>query len=265
MSEGLSETFSESVSTSTAEPIKPPVSASKVSSRPRPPSAAQIAASRSNGKKGTGPRDTTSTKFNAAKHGLLATGITELDDAEGYRDKLRELQHELLPVGLREEFLVKSVALEMVRLERARRLEAEFITEVINPPIHEPGPFAALDHLDEGPLVDPGIPATMRYEGVQLLVSTFQRYISTISLSLFRNQHELERVQRMRKGEHVPAPAAVDVTVTTRTSKADEPAEKVILEGSLSSQPDKQGEADPGTATEEDEAAGPPVDPPVEH
>ncbi len=105
----------------------------------------------------------------------------------------------------------------------------------------------------------------MRYEGVQLLVSTFQRYISTISLSLFRNQHELERVQRMRKGEHVPAPAAVDVTVTTRTSKADEPAEKVILEGSLSSQPDKQGEADPGTATEEDEAAGPPVDPPVEH
>ena len=131
MSEGLSEIFSESVSTSTAEPIKPPVSTTKISRRPGPPSAAQIAASRSNGKKGTGPRDTTSTKFNAIKHGLLAIGITELDDADGYRDKLRELQHELLPVGLVEEFLVNSIALEMVRLERARRLEAEFITEVL--------------------------------------------------------------------------------------------------------------------------------------
>ena len=158
MKEVLPETFSESTSTSTstsastAEPIKPPVSESKVSSRPKPPSAAQIAASRSNGKKGTGPRDTTSTKFNATKHGLLAVGITELDDADAHRDKLRGLQHELLPVSLREEFLVESIALEMVRLERARRLEAEFITEVLNPAIHEPGPFAALDHLDEGRL-----------------------------------------------------------------------------------------------------------------
>ncbi len=154
----------------------------------------------------------------------------------------------LLPVGLREEFLVKSVALEMVRLERARRLEAEFITEVINPPIHEPGPLAALDHLDEGPLVDPGIPATMHCEGVQRLVNTFQRYETAIALRLSRTLHELERVQRMRKGEHVPAPAAVDVTVTTHTSKADEPSEKVILQGSLSTQPDKQREPDSGTA-----------------
>jgi hypothetical protein len=102
----------------------------------------------------------------------------------------------------------------------------------------------------------------MHYQGVQRLVNTFQRYETAIALRLSRTLHELERVQRMRKGEQVPAPAAVDVTVTTRTSKADEPSES--LEGSLSTQPDKQDEPDSGTGAEKDKAAEPTVDAPVE-
>jgi hypothetical protein len=104
----------------------------------------------------------------------------------------------------------------------------------------------------------------MHYQGVQRLVNTFPRYETAITLRLSRTLHELERVQRMRKGEQVPAPAAVDVTVTTHTSKADEPSEKVVLEGSLYTQPDKQEEPDSGTSAEKDEAAEPTVDPPVE-
>ena len=60
----------------------------------KPTSAAKIAANRLNGKNGTGPKDTSVTRFNAVTHGLSATGITELDDTAGYRDMLRDLQEE---------------------------------------------------------------------------------------------------------------------------------------------------------------------------
>jgi hypothetical protein len=188
----------------------------------------------------------------------LSAGITELDDAEGYRDVLRDLTKEKDPQGPVETFLVECAALDIVRLRRARRLEAEYITEVLNPPIREPGVFANLDNLDEGLIVDPGLPATMHYEGVELLVKTFQRYQSAIALNLFRTLHELERVQRMRKGEHLPAPAAVDVTIHVDPSKVEDPSERVTLDGSLSTHPDKPEEVDSGTAAEEDEPAEPP-------
>jgi hypothetical protein len=37
----------------------------------------KIAANRVNGKKGKGPKDTRTTRFNATKHGLLSAGVTE--------------------------------------------------------------------------------------------------------------------------------------------------------------------------------------------
>jgi hypothetical protein len=222
-------------------------------------------ANRNNAKKSTGPNNTTSTRFNATKHGLLSVGITELDNADDYCDALRNLINEKDPQGRVETFLVECAALDMIRLRRARRMEAEYITEALNPPIYGPGPLGNLGQFDVGPLVDPGLPATMHYKGVQRLVNTFQRYETAIALRLSRTLHELERVQRMRKGEQVPAPAAVDVTVTTHTGMADEPSEKVVLEGSLSKDPHKPGEPDSVTAAAENEAADPPVDPPVEN
>jgi len=46
-------------------------------------------------------------------HGLLAVGITELDNAEGYRHILSDLMREKNPVGVIETFLVESAAIEM--------------------------------------------------------------------------------------------------------------------------------------------------------
>jgi hypothetical protein len=68
----------------------------------------------------------------------------------------------------------------------------------------------------------------------------------------------------MRKGEQLPAPAVVDVTIYVDPTKADKPSEKVNLEASVSPQPGKQEEHDSGTAAEKDEAAEPTVGPPVE-
>jgi hypothetical protein len=173
----------------------------------------KAAANRINGQKSHGPKDTTSTRFNATKHGLLAVGITELDNAEGYRTILSDLMREKNPVGTIETFLVESAAMEMVRWLRARRLEAECITEELNPPIHSLG---LGDLLVDGQVLDPGLPAAISANGVQQLV-TLQRYESTFANRFFRILHELERWQRMRQGERLPAPVAVDISVQAET------------------------------------------------
>jgi hypothetical protein len=88
----------------------------------------KLAANRLNGQKSKGPTNTTSIRFNATKHGLLAEGITELDSIEEYHKVLDTLRREKMPAGTEETLVVKSIALDMIRLSRARRLEAEFIT-----------------------------------------------------------------------------------------------------------------------------------------
>lgn len=204
-----------------------------------------ISANRLNSRKSTGPENTNSTRFNATKHGLSAAGITELDDAEGCRATLRELAKEKDPVGQVETFLVKCAALDMIRWRGAGRLEAEYITQVLHPPIHEPGALAALSQLREGRIVDPGLPASMHCESVQLLVSTFQRYESAIALRLFRTLHELERLQRMRRGEQLPAPVSVDVNLHADAQGLDSFAKSAtenVVEGSQSTLDDKETE-----------------------
>ena len=53
----------------------------------------------------------------------------------------------------------------------------------------------------------------MTVECVQPLVTLYGRYEGTILQRLLRILHELERQQRMRQGEQLPAPAALDVSV----------------------------------------------------
>jgi len=170
-----------------------------------PTSDKQIAANRLNALKSHGPTNTTLTRNNAATHGLLAAGITELDDAEGYSAMRQDLIKETNPVGTIEMFLVESAAVEMVRLRRARRLEGEHITSVLHPRKYKT--------FRPEPDFDPGLPASMKLESVPPLVSVFQRYEGTILQRLFRILHQLERLQRMRHGESLLAPAALDVSV----------------------------------------------------
>jgi hypothetical protein len=60
---------------------------------------------RVNAQSSTGPRDTSSTRLNAVKHGLLAKGITELDDAAAYESSLERLTQAYRPVGEVQVFL----------------------------------------------------------------------------------------------------------------------------------------------------------------
>lgn len=115
---------------------------------------------------------------------------------------------------------MKSVALDMVRWLRARRLEAEYITSELHPPLLGPpiGDLRALLGEGEPEVLDPGLPARISAEAAHRLVGIFQRCESFSANRMFRTLHELERLQRMRQGEHLPAPATVDVSIHDGTA-----------------------------------------------
>src|ERR1019366_10064533 len=79
-----------------------------------------------------------------------------------------------------------------------------------------------LDFNLQGALLDPGIPAAIVPGNVEQLLNVFQRYESTFAYRLFRTLHELERLQRMRQGERLPAPIMVDVDVHASKSSLPE-------------------------------------------
>jgi hypothetical protein len=191
----------------------------------------KIAANRLNAQKSTGPTNTSSTRFNATKHGLLSRGITELDDAEAYQTDLHNLMKEKAPVGTIETLLVKQLAFCMVQLHRAHRFEAEYITSELNPPILESSDLGDGMKIFQPQVVDPGLKASLSLESIQKLVNTFQRYESGFYSHLFKTLHELERLQRSRHGEVVPAPSAVDVSVRVDDGIEDNSRPAELSEG----------------------------------
>src|SRR5262249_24943496 len=158
---------------------------------------------------------TTSTRFNAVKHGLLSEGVTELDGPETFADFSAKVEADLNPVGEVEGFLTRRVALGMVRLKRAALLEAEYITGLLNPclaetrVVRQPETAEFLEILHgktETVLLDPGLPARLCAETVNALSDSFQRYETAIENKLYRALNQLERLQRLRRGEKIPAP-----------------------------------------------------------
>ena len=184
-------------------------------------SSKKIEANRMNAQKSEGPHDTTSTRFNALKHGLLAMGITELDVAEGYQEKLSDLTSEKDPRGVVETFLVKSIVLDIVRWARARRLEAEYITAALNPPLYEKDWLDDFDSKLQGSMRDQGIPAALGAGQVQSLVTIFQRYETFFANRLTKMLRELEHMQRIRPATPLPGSTGVDAAVTAKIAAAD--------------------------------------------
>src|SRR5947208_9651096 len=204
----------------------------------------KIAASRSNGKKGTGPKNTLSTRYNAKKHGLLAAGVTELDDPDEYQRIVRGLD-ESYAEELKK-FFRRRMALMMVRIHRAERYDAEFITSILNPCLYDGGddPLEIMGRR----LVDPGLPASIPHQFFEEVIK-YQRYEVALENMLFRNMHGLERVDRMAQGEQLPPPAAIDITVHKDPTELDSRAEclgEQVVEGQLS-EPANEGDAGEGT------------------
>ncbi len=189
--------------------------------QPTTPTLTRTEANRENAHLSTGPKDTTSTRFNATKHGLLAEGVTELDSPEKFNPLLSQLEFEMQPVGEVERFIVRRIALCMVRLRRVPLLEAEFITAKLNPPVTKKDGGWVDGELEKmngkTVVIDPGLPASFPTAAMDALSGTFARYETTMENRLHKNLNLLERLQRARRGEIVPPPASLDVSVHTDT------------------------------------------------
>lgn len=164
---------------------------------------------RQNAQQSTGPHDTTSTRFNAVKHGLLARGLTELDDSGEYQSLIQRLTEAYQPMGDLEKFVVQRIAFHMIRLQRTERLEAEYITGEIHPPVKG----SSLKDIFEPGIIDEGLPAAVGAVSAIKLVSGFQRYETALENKFYRAINLLERLQRTRRGEFVPAPQTLDLSI----------------------------------------------------
>jgi hypothetical protein len=115
-----------------------------------------------------------------------------------------------------ETFIVQRIAFHMIRLQRVARLEAEYITSEIHPPVKQ-----SLADLLEPSVVEPGLPAAVGARGAINLVAGFQRYETAIENKLYRELNYLERSQRSRKGEFVPAPESIDVSIHSQPGSGE--------------------------------------------
>ena len=90
----------------------------------RPMSERKIEANRRNSLLSTGPRNTERTRFNATKHGLLAKGLTPLDNEEEFEAIVRDLTYLYPPkLDIHEEW-IRGAAHEMIKLSRNNLIEA---------------------------------------------------------------------------------------------------------------------------------------------
>jgi hypothetical protein len=161
-------------------------------------------ANRANALKSTGP---TSREGKAAIgrnhliHGLTSrTALLPDEDEEEFtdiRDSLREYHR---PEGWPEEELVDRMATTCLRRRRAARMEAELLEH----------------HRYDGER-DQGLGlALMRDAHKGCVFDKIIRYEATLDRNYYRAVHELQRLQAARRGEHVPVPLAVDVTIDRR-------------------------------------------------
>jgi hypothetical protein len=167
----------------------------------------RAAANRRNAQLSTGPRSEdgkSQSRRNSLKHGILAAAllITEGEGAEDpaeFNELAGAFRRDLAPVGMLEEMLVEKIAICYWRRRRALRCEAGLIRRAFerDPELGKmlnPRQAAIRDHLS--------LPLSGDLDRIL-------RYETAIQRELIYAINQLERLQRARKGEHVPAPLNV--------------------------------------------------------
>jgi hypothetical protein len=96
-------------------------------SKKKPRSEKQIEASRRNGARSHGPIDTRTTRYNAIRHGLRAQGLTPWDDAVEYLRVLSDIENKYTSSDPFDITAIRESALEIVRMRRINKLEADNI------------------------------------------------------------------------------------------------------------------------------------------
>jgi len=197
------------------------------------------AANRRNALRSTGPRTPAGKRtvaLNAVKHGLFAkhvliTAGAGKEDQSEFASLLAGLEEHFQPAGLLESLLVETVAACVWRRRRVLRFETTQIKKQIDRDIDKQlyelerlakkdaagGEPPAAAEAAESVSDTPGFPEPATRDRQPLNIpppcetDTILRYAASLDRELYRALNQLERVQRRRQGESVPAPVNVNM------------------------------------------------------
>jgi hypothetical protein len=179
----------------------------------------KLQANRRNAQLSTGPKTEqgkSRSRRNALKHGILSSALL-INEGEGAEDRaefdelLGGLHRDLAPAGTLEEMLVERIAVCWWRQKRALRCESGLVRRSYVP---DPG------HAFREVVSRMGCAPNLQREAIKDHLSLplgseldrILRYETTVQRQLVYALNQLERLQRARKGEHVPAPVSVHLS-----------------------------------------------------
>ena len=183
-------------------------------------SSKKLDANRRNARLSTGPKTEqgrANSRRNALKHGVLASallvsnGLGAEDSAE-FDELLRSLHEDLLPVGVLEKMLVEKIAVFWWRQRRALQCEAGLVERAF-----VPIPETDIQFLSRTIGVSSRAPEQEAIKSHLRLplgedLDCILRYETTMQRQLVHAINQLERLQRARKGEQIPAPVNVQIS-----------------------------------------------------
>jgi hypothetical protein len=201
---------------------------------PRMSSDKQIAANQRNAQSSSGPHDTGRTSRNATSHGLTAEGVGERDRPH-HRKVTEHLAAHFRPAGPVEEWLVDRIGLLMVRIQQAVEIEKAWLTQQIqrNRALGDPmAEFLAMQARILGQTGE-AMQCAITDQDIRKLNDSVGRYETALENRMYRSLHELERWQRRRQGENVPAPAAGDLSIHGQPAATAAPGDATGGKGML--------------------------------
>jgi len=147
-------------------------------------------------------------RMNALRYGFFSRIVTEYDKL-AHEDFCQEIYSTFSPQTPYESQLVEVLLSNLLAYRRISFVEHELMLQRLNPTITRD----IMGGLDSFVRVEKeGYQPRIQGDIVEQL-ERFQRYKTATVNLILKAQHELERLARLRAGEAVPAPVAVDVTV----------------------------------------------------
>lgn len=152
-------------------------------------------------------------KFNALKHGILLQSVSDYEKGF-YSNILEDFNKQFKPANAIEQILLERIALYYLKLFRVQKAETEFMKAQLNP--RKTKVVDGIDCDPEGLLgktvvLNEGYIPLIKDDSIRKLIDIYARYETTVENRFFRAIHELERVQRLRKGENILPPITADI------------------------------------------------------
>jgi hypothetical protein len=167
----------------------------------------QLEANRRNARKSTGPRTPegkVAAARNATRHGLRAEKkLVPAKERKAFGEFYESVITCLGPDGHFETALAERIVFALWRLRRSMQIESGMLDETLKAAKRNASTFG------DRPAREIWWQFSKKgsYEN-------FRRYEAHLERSMYRALHELQRLQSVRRGDDVPAPAVLDVNIS---------------------------------------------------